>query len=47
VGKEAGTTSNVSFVMAGELSDSGVRKLSDGKTQVDIDYFEFENSVFF
>mgnify|MGYP002387825443 CR=1 FL=1 len=47
MGKEAGTTSNVSFVMAGELSDSGVRKLSDGKTQVDIDYFEFENSVFF
>lgn len=34
VGKEASTTSNVSFVMSGELADSGVRKLSDGKIQV-------------
>jgi polycystin 1L2 len=34
VGKESGTTSNVSFVMSGESSDSGVRKLSDGKIQV-------------
>ena len=34
VGKEAGSTSNISFVMSGESSDSGVRKLSDGKIQV-------------
>jgi len=34
VGKESGTTSNISFVMSGESSDSGVRKLSDGKIQV-------------
>lgn len=40
VGKEAGTTSNISFVMSGEMSDSGVRKLSDGKNQV-IDQFIF------
>ncbi|CAF4229923.1 unnamed protein product, partial [Rotaria sp. Silwood2] len=33
VGKEAGTTSNISFVMSGESADSGVRKLSDGKIQ--------------
>ncbi|CAF1487008.1 unnamed protein product [Rotaria magnacalcarata] len=33
VGKEAGSTSNISFVMSGESSDSGVRKLSDGKIQ--------------
>ena len=36
VGKEAGTTSNVSLVMSGELADSGVRKLSDGKNQVSL-----------
>ncbi len=34
VGKEAGTTSNISFVMSGESSDSGVRRLADGKLQV-------------
>jgi hypothetical protein len=34
VGKESGTTSNISFVMSGETADSGVRKLSDGKIQV-------------
>ena len=34
VGKEAGTTSNISFVMSGESADSGVRRLSDGKIQV-------------
>ena len=34
VGKEAGTTSNVSLVMSGELVHSGVRKLSDGTSQV-------------
>ncbi|UJR29011.1 hypothetical protein I4U23_010229 [Adineta vaga] len=33
VGKESGTTSHINFVISGELSDSGVRKLSDGKTQ--------------
>ncbi|CAF0958355.1 unnamed protein product [Adineta ricciae] len=31
IGKESGTTSNVSFVISGELADSGVRKLADGK----------------
>ncbi len=34
VGKEASTTSNVSFVMSGESADSGVRRLADGKIQV-------------
>jgi hypothetical protein len=33
-GKEAGTTSNVSFVVSGESTDSGVRRLSDDKVQV-------------
>jgi hypothetical protein len=33
-GKHSGTTSNISFVISGELSDSGVRKLSNGKIQV-------------
>ena len=36
VGKEAGTTSNVSFVISGESADSGVRKLTDGKIKVSI-----------
>ena len=36
VGKEAGTTSNISFVVSGESSDSGVRRLADGKIQVSI-----------
>ncbi|CAF4402568.1 unnamed protein product [Rotaria socialis] len=30
-GKESGTTSNISFVISGESSDSGMRKLTDGK----------------
>lgn len=34
IGKESGTTSNISFVMSGESSDSGVRKLTDGKIKV-------------
>ena len=37
VGKESGTTSNVSFVLSGESADSGVRKLTDGKLQVSSD----------
>ncbi|CAF0819785.1 unnamed protein product, partial [Didymodactylos carnosus] len=32
--KDAGTTSNVSFIISGETADSGVRKLSDGKQKV-------------
>jgi len=36
VGKESSTTSNISFVISGELSDSGVRKLTDGKIQVSL-----------
>jgi hypothetical protein len=38
VGKECGTTSKIGFVLAGENSDSGVRKLTDDKRRV-IDYF--------
>ena len=34
VGKESSTRSNVNFVISGESSDSGVRKLTDGKLQV-------------
>ncbi len=34
VGKESGTTSNINFVISGESSDSGVRKLTDGKIKV-------------
>ncbi len=34
VGKESGTTSNISLVMSGESGDSGVRRLADGKIQV-------------
>ena len=33
-GKHSGTTSNISFVISGELADSGVRKLTNGKIQV-------------
>ena len=36
VGKEASTTSNISLVISGEDSDSGVRKLTDGKIQVSL-----------
>ena len=34
IGKEAGTTSTISFVVSGEMGDSGVRKLTDGKIKV-------------
>lgn len=34
IGKDAGTTSNISFVISGELGDTGVRKLNDGKIKV-------------
>ncbi|CAF1019415.1 unnamed protein product [Rotaria sordida] len=31
VGKESGTTSNINFIISGESSDSGMRRLTDGK----------------
>lgn len=34
VGRDTGTTSKVGFVLSGEFSDSGVRKLSDEKRKV-------------
>jgi len=34
IGKESATKSNVHFVISGEIADSGVRKLADGKIQV-------------
>ena len=34
VGKESGTTSNIDFVVSGELADSGVRRLTDGTIKV-------------
>ncbi len=34
MGKESSTTSNISFVISGESSDSGIRKLTDGKIKV-------------
>ena len=34
IGKQADTTSNISFVVSGESADSSVRRLSDGKTQI-------------
>lgn len=38
IGKDAGTTSKISFVISGEMGDSGVRKLTDGKIQVCSDW---------
>lgn len=41
VGREAGTQSNVGFVLSGENADSGVRKLSDGKRKVSCFFFKY------
>jgi polycystin 1L2 len=45
IGKDCGTNSKVGFVLSGEWSDSGVRKLSDGKRHVKTQHFFFFNFV--
>jgi hypothetical protein len=41
-GNDTGTTSRVGFVLSGELADSGVRKLNDGKRKVITIFFYFK-----
>ena len=42
--KDAGTKSNVSFIISGEVHDTGVRRMFDGKRQVDRAFLKYNHN---